>query len=82
MFDSIKEAMKMKGIHDQLKKEQVTVEKQGVSVTINGAFSVESVILPDGMPAHTQANLVRECFNEALRKLQTILAQKFSGLMR
>ncbi len=79
MFDSIKEAMKMKGIHDQLKKERVTVEKNGISVTINGTFVVENITLSDTLTPTQQAPLITECLNDAFRKLQMKLATTFSG---
>ena len=75
MFKKIKQ---LKGIKDSLSQEKVRVERNGVAVVIRGDMEVEEIELNQNLDIKEQEKLLRECFNEAMRKVQMMAAQKFS----
>lgn len=74
-LDTFRDFAKMKAMRDALKKERVTVERQGVRVTVGGDFSVHEVVLTPTIPLDVQARLVKECLNEASQKAQVAAAK-------
>lgn len=81
MFDKIKQLMQLKGLQDAIKKEKFEVEKEGIKIVINGGFNVEEIILNPDLDKEQQERILKECFNEAAKKVQVSMLQKFSRLM-
>lgn len=81
MFDKIKQLMQLKGLQDAIKKEKFEAEKEGIKIVINGGFNVEEIILNPALGKEQQEKILKECFNEATKKVQASMLQKFSGLM-
>ncbi len=81
MFDKLKQLKQLKEMQEAIKKETVTVEREGIKITLNGNFEVEELELSSALPAREQTDLLKQCFNEAVKKVQMNLAQKFSGLI-
>ena len=80
MFDKIKQAKQLLELQAQLKKEKVESEKNGVKVVINGKLEVEEIILNPSLDVKKQEELVKDCFNDVVKKMQMKLAQKMSGM--
>lgn len=80
MFDQLKQLKQLKDIQDQLKKEKVEAEKNGVRIFMNGKMEVEEVSLNPELGIEQQEKAVKECVNDAVRKIQTNLAQKMSQM--
>jgi len=76
MFDQFKKLAELKKMQDEFKKEKLTVEKRGVSVTINGNFEVEDIKLSTELGVEDQQGVLKQCLNEAREKIQKTLAQK------
>jgi len=76
MFDKLKKLNELKKIQSELGEEKTEVEKNGVKVTINGKMEVESVVLNTDLTKEEQENLVKDCINEATKKMQMVAAQK------
>jgi DNA-binding protein YbaB len=83
MFDKLKQLHQLKKMQDEFKKERITVEKRGVTVTLNGNFEVEDVILNPELNIEEQQMVVKDVLNEAKANVQKALAQKMmsSGMM-
>lgn len=81
MFDKFKQLMQLKGLQDSIKKEKFEVEKKGIKVVINGNFNLEEVKIDPSLNQKEQEDLIKDCFNEAIKKAQMAMAQKFSGLV-
>jgi DNA-binding protein YbaB len=81
MLDKFKQLMQLKGLQDEIKKERFEVEKEGVKVVINGSFSIEEIKINSELSRAKQEQVLKDCINEAVRKAQMAMAQKFSGLM-
>jgi DNA-binding protein YbaB len=80
MFDQLKQLKQLKDIQDQLKKERVEIEKNGVTVVMNGKMEIEDITLNPELGIEQQERAVKDCVNDAVRKIQTNLAQKMSKM--
>lgn len=80
MFDQLKQLKQLKDIQDQLKKEKVEIEKNGVKVEMNGKMEIEDISLNPELGIEQQEKAVKDCVNEAVRKIQMNLAQKMSQM--
>jgi DNA-binding protein YbaB len=80
MFDKIKKLQELKKMQEEFKQEKVTVEKQGVAVTINGNFEVEDIKLSTELGTQDQQEILKQCLNEAREKIQKTLAGKMMTL--
>jgi DNA-binding protein YbaB len=76
MFDQIKQLKEMKDLQDNLSKERAFVEKSGVKVTVNGKMEVEEIVLNPDLSKEQQETILKECVNEAMKKVQMQAAQK------
>ncbi len=80
MWDQMKQAKELYRLQKELQKERIEVEEKGVKIIVNGKMEIESVILNPEITKEEQEQAVKTCFNEALRKIQTNLAQKMQSL--
>lgn len=76
MFDKLKQLHQLKKLQDDFKKEQLTVEKRGVSVTMNGNFGVDEIKLNAELGIKDQQSALKEALNEARESIQRTLATK------
>jgi len=75
MLDQIKKIAELKKLQDSFKKEKMTVEKRGVSATVNGSFEVEEIKLNPELSLEDQQNVLKQCLNEARESIQKTLAK-------
>ncbi len=80
MFDKIGQIKKMREIQSALKEERVEVEKEGVKLIINGNIEVEEIFINSSLSKEEQERVLVLCFNEAIKKIQMIAAQKMSQM--
>jgi len=78
MFDKLKQLKKLKELHNQLKKETMEIEKEGIKVTINGNIQIIDIKLNPSLEMNRQEKILRECINEAVKKIQFAMAQKMA----
>jgi DNA-binding protein YbaB len=76
MFDQLKQLGKLKELKDILEKEKKEVEKEGVRVVVNGKLEIEEIKLNPRLDFETQEKIIKECINEAMKKVQMEAAQK------
>ncbi len=76
MFDQIKKLQQLKKLQEDFKKEKITIEKEGVSVEMNGNFEIENIKLSEQVELQKQQQILKDCINEAREKIQKNLAQK------
>lgn len=82
MFDSFKQLKQLKELQAAIQKEEVVAEKDGVRVTMNGAFEVNDVSIEEGIPAEKLQKLMKEVFNDAVKKAQQAIAGKFAAMQK
>jgi len=76
MFDNIKKLHELKKLQDSFKKEMLTFEDRGVSVTMNGNFEVEEIVLSPDLNLQEQQEVLKKCLNKVREDIQKTLAQK------
>ena len=80
MLDKIKQLNQLRALHKEMQQQKFTLERDGVSVTVNGSLTIESVTLSDTLDRERQQQLVAQLINDALRQAQQGMAQKMQGL--
>ncbi len=75
MFDNLKKIQELKRMQDALKAERETVEKKGVSVTVNGGMEVERITLNSALDQEETEQVLRQCVNEANKNIQKRIAK-------
>ncbi len=83
MFDKLKQLKQLRDLQNQLGKEKLDIEKDGVKVTINGKMEIEGVTLNAELDKGRQEKLLKDCLNSAVKKMQLRMAErmsKFGGL--
>ncbi len=78
MFDKIKQIKELKEIQNELKKEKIELEKDGVKITLNGSLELEDIRLNPNLSIEEQEKAIKNTLNDAIRKAQLNLASKMS----
>ncbi len=76
MFDNVKKLYQLKKMQDEFKKEKLTFENEGVTVTMNGNFEVENIILNPQLDIARQQEILKKCLNSVREDIQKTLAKK------
>ena len=74
MFDNIKKIQELKRIQDALTQERETVQKKGISATMNGAAEVISITLNPALDQQETEVALVQCINEATKNIQKRMA--------
>jgi len=80
MFEQLKQIKKLQEIQNALKNEKISNVKNGVKVIINGKLEVEDVELNPALAIDDQEKAVKECFNDAMKQVQMVVAKKMQGM--
>ena len=80
MFDNLKKIQQLKALKESLEKERVEIEKEGVKVVMNGKMEIEEVKLNPELDYDRQGEILRDCFNEGVKRIHSIATQKMMQL--
>jgi len=80
MFDKLKQIKQLKELRDSFSQEKEEVEKKGIKVIINGKLEIENIELNFDLNKEEQEIILKECINEAVKKIQMVLASKMSQI--
>ncbi len=80
MFNKLSQLKKIKDLQDALKDEIIEIEKQGVKIIVNGKMEVKEIQLNSELSKEDQENILKDCFNDAMKKIQITAAQKMSQI--
>ncbi len=84
MFSKLKQFQDLrsqaKTMQNALAQETVTEEKNGVKIVLNGNMEVMSVTLNESLSISAQAETVKSCFNDALKRAQRLMAKKLQDM--
>ncbi|MCX6723096.1 MAG: YbaB/EbfC family nucleoid-associated protein [Candidatus Staskawiczbacteria bacterium] len=75
MLDQFKKIQQLKTLQDSFKKEKEIIEKEGISVEMNGNFEVLNINLNPGLDQNRQEEVLKRCLNEARENIQKRLAK-------
>jgi len=76
MFDKLKQLNDLKKIQGELENEEAEFEKNGVKVVINGKMQIKEISLNEELNKEEQEETIKDCVNEAMKKMQMAAAQK------
>ena len=76
MFDKLSQIKKLKELESALSKTEAVVEKNGIKVVINGKMEIKEIKLTPDIEIEKQGETVKDCLNEAMRKVQMEAAKK------
>lgn len=79
MFDQLKQIQEMKRLQDSMKTEHETVQKKGITVTVNGTLEVERITLNPALPQAEAERALVECINDAQKSIQKRMAKTMMG---
>jgi DNA-binding protein YbaB len=80
MFDKLKQIKELKALNESLAQEKEIVEREGIKVTINGKLNIEEIQLNPELDKEKEERIVKECLNEAIKKIQVTAAKKMSQI--
>ncbi len=80
MWDQMKQAKEMYRLQKELERERIEKEENGVKVVVSGKMEVEKVELNPEITKEEQEAAVKNCLNEAMKQIQTNLAQKMQSM--
>lgn len=80
MFDKFKQLKQLRDLQKTLNEERVEIEKEGIRLVMSGKLEVIDIFLNPELDKETQERVLKECFNEAVRKVQMSMASKFSNM--
>jgi len=80
MFDKLKQIKQLKELRDSLSQEREEIEKEGIKVIINGKMEIEDIQLNSDLSKEEQEKILKECINEAVKKIQMVLTSKMSQM--
>lgn len=79
-FDKAKQMKQMLDIKKKLDKQNVTVEDDGISVTVDGKLEIKEIILNPELSLEDQAKKLKKLINDANRQMQMKMAQEMKGM--
>jgi len=84
MFNKLKQIKDLrsqaKTMQDTLSHETVTEEKNGVKVVLNGNMEIIELTLNPELNTESQAEAVKSCVNNSIKKAQKIMAKKLQEM--
>ena len=66
----------LRELKSSLAKETIEIEKEGVKIKMNGNMEVEEISLNSELEKEKQEEAVKGCFNDAIKRIQRLLAEK------
>ena len=84
MFNNLKNLHKLqsqaKEIQNKLKDENVEVEKDGIKIVMNGNQEILSVEINSELSKEDQEKILKDLFNDAVKKVQQLMAKQMMGI--
>jgi DNA-binding protein YbaB len=84
MFNKLKQYKDLrsqaKTLQNMMSQQSVTVEKNGISITINGNFEITSLKILEEKSKESLERSLTDCFNDATKKIQRVVAEKMQGM--
>jgi DNA-binding protein YbaB len=84
MFNKLKQFKDLrnqaKTMQNALSGESVTVEKNGVTLTINGNLEITNLSINPELSKDKLESIMKELFNDSIKKVQKIMARKMQEM--
>ncbi|HOZ56367.1 MAG: hypothetical protein BWY51_00396 [Parcubacteria group bacterium ADurb.Bin316] len=84
MFNKLKQYQDLKNqakmLQSVMSQQSITVEKNGITITINGNFEITNLTINSELTKDKLEQSLKECFNDATKKIQRVVAEKMQGM--
>lgn len=84
MFNKLKQFKDLrsqaKTMQSALAQEQISEEKNGVSVSLNGNMEILAIKLNPELSRERQEEVLKDCLNNALKRAQKMMAKKLQDM--
>jgi len=84
MFNKLKQFKDLRNTAKQMQnmmaQENVTIEKGGLKITMNGNMEITEVKITSEISNNSLENLIKDNTNEAMKKMQKVMAQKMQEM--
>lgn len=84
MFSKLKQFKDLrsqaKTMQNALADEEITMERNGVKVVLNGNMEIKSITLNSDLNKNSQEDILKDCLNEAIKKAQRLMAKKLQDM--
>ena len=84
MFNKLKQFKDLRNTAKQMQnmmaQENVTIEKGGLKITMNGNMEITEVKITGEISNNSLENLIKDNTNEAMKKMQKVMAQKMQEM--
>jgi DNA-binding protein YbaB len=79
MFEKLKELNKLRQMQSAIQQEKAEAVVDGTRIVINGTFEVIEVSLNPELSKDAQEKALKECFAQAHKSIQSVIAKNFAG---
>ena len=80
MFDKFKQMKQLKDFESSLKKQTLSKEKNGITVTLNLKMEILDIKLNPALDIAEQEKRVRECINDAMNEAKMEMAKQAQSM--
>ncbi|HNX10742.1 MAG TPA: YbaB/EbfC family nucleoid-associated protein [bacterium] len=84
MFNKLKQIKDLRGqakkMQSALSQENVTLERSGVRIVMNGNMELTSVNISENLDKETLARVIKDLVNDAMKQTQKIMAKKMQEM--
>ncbi len=80
MFDKFKQMKQLKDFESSLKKQTLSKEKNGITVTLNLKMEILDIKLNPALDIAEQEKKVRECINDAMNEAKMEMAKQAQSM--
>jgi DNA-binding protein YbaB len=84
MFNKLKQFKDLrsqaKTLQNTLSQESVTMEKNGITIIMNGNMEITQLTIPEGLAKNKLENTIKDLFNDSIRKVQKIMSKKMQEM--
>lgn len=84
MFNKLKQFKDLrdqaKTLQNALAKESITLDKNGVKLTMNGNMEVTNIEITETLANDKMASTMKDLMNDSVKKMQRIMAEKMQSM--
>lgn len=80
MFDKFKQIKQLKEFDNSLKKQTLSKEKNGITVTLNLKMEILEIKLNPALEISEQEKRVKECINDAMNEAKMEMAKQAQSM--
>jgi DNA-binding protein YbaB len=80
MFDKFKQLKQLKDFESSLKKQTITKEKNGITITLNLKMDILDIKLNPELEISEQEKKLKDCLNDAMNEAKLSMAKQAQSM--